>query len=136
MRCIFFKFKIRRVVFLSSKADALYFFLNLKSVTYRKFQFKFMLFRKARKMQNMSFSRSKENQNVIFLDANIFQILTSRKIFNSKSNALYLFQSKIWRVVFLCFFFKFKMWRVVFLCFFQIQNKTRCIFLNSKSDAL
>ena len=50
-------------------------------------------------MQNMSFSRSKKYQNVIFLDANIFQNLTCRKIFNSKSNALYFFQFKIWRVV-------------------------------------
>ena len=74
-------------------------FLYSKSVTYRKFQFKIMLFKKARKMQNMSFSRSKRSQNVIFLDANIFQNLTCRKNSNSKSNAMYFFQFKIWRVV-------------------------------------
>ena len=50
-------------------------------------------------MQNMSFSRSEKNQNVIFLDAKIFQNLSCRKMFNSKSNALYLFQTKIWRVI-------------------------------------
>ena len=50
-------------------------------------------------MQYMSFSRSKKNQNVTFLDANIFQNLTCQKSFNSKSNALFFFQSKIWRVV-------------------------------------
>ena len=47
-----------------------------------------MLFGKERKMQNMSFSRSKKNQNEVFLDAKIFQNLTCRKKFNSKSNAM------------------------------------------------
>ena len=50
-------------------------------------------------MQKMSFSRSYKNQNVIFLDANTFQNLTCPKSFISKSNTLYFFQSKIWRVV-------------------------------------
>ena len=50
-------------------------------------------------MQKMSSSRCKKNQNVIFLDAKFFQYLTCRKVFNSKSNALYFFQSNIWRVV-------------------------------------
>ena len=50
-------------------------------------------------MQNMSFSRSKMNQNVIFWMQTFFQNLTCPKIFNSKSNALYFFQSKIWRFV-------------------------------------
>ena len=68
-----------------------------------------MIFEKARKMQKMSFPLSKKNQNVIFLDANIFQNLTSRENFISKSNALY---------------------------FFSIQNLTLCKNFKSKSDAL
>ena len=84
-------------------------FFNSKSVTYRKFQLKIMLFEKARRMQIMSFSRNKMNQNVMFLDANMFQNLTCRKIFNSKSNALY---------------------------FFLVQKLTRCKNSKSKSDAL
>ena len=67
-------------------------------------------------MQKMSFSRSKKKQNV-FLDAHIFQNLTSRKSFNSKSNALYFFQFKIGRVAKT-----------------SNQNPTRCENFNSKSD--
>ena len=44
------------------------------------------------------------------------QNLTRRKNFNSKSNALYLFKFKIWRVV---FFFQFEIWHVMK---FSIQN--------------
>ena len=76
-----------------------------------------MLFKKTRKMQNMSFSRSKKHKNVILSDANIFQNMTCRKFFNSKSKALYFFQSKIWRVVTT-----------------SNQNLTRCETFNSKSD--
>ena len=47
-----------------------------------------MLFEKARKMPNMSFSRSKMNENVFFLLQTTFQNLTCRKNFFSKSNAL------------------------------------------------
>ena len=50
-------------------------------------------------MQNMSFSRSKKNQNVIFWMPTFFQNVTCPNFFNSKSNALYFFQSKIWRFV-------------------------------------
>ena len=78
-----------------------------------------MLTRKARKMQNMSLSRSKENQNVIFWMQTIFQKLTCRKIFNSKHNALYFFQPKIRRVVEPLY-----------------QNLTRFENFVSKSDAL
>ena len=53
-----------------------------------------MLFKKAQKMQNMSFSRCKKNQNVIFLDANIFQNLTGGKNFNSKSDRFPKFSEK------------------------------------------
>ena len=69
-------------------------------------------------MQNISFSWSKKNQNV-FLDANIFSKAEMSKIFTSKTNALYFFQSKIWRVVKLL-----------------NQNLTRCGNFVSKSDAI
>ena len=62
-------------------------------------------------------NQRKMNQNVIFLDANIFQNLTCQKIFNSKSNALCFLQSHIWRVVKTSY-----------------QNLTRCENFNSKSD--
>ena len=93
--------------------------LKSKSDAYWNFQFKNMLFKKAPKMQNMSFSRSKMNQNVIFWMQTFFQNLTCPKIFNSKSNALYFFQSKIWRFVKLL-----------------NQNLTRFEFFFPKSDAL
>ena len=67
-------------------------------------------------MQNMSFSRSKKNQSVIFWLQTFFQSLTFQKIFNSESNALYLLQSKILSVV----FFYFKIWHVVKLF---VQNQ-------------
>ena len=71
-------------------------------------------------MQNMSFSRSKMSQNVIFECKQIFkflkdenfliqnltrciffslQNLTRCKTFKSKSDALYIFYFKIWHVV-------------------------------------
>ena len=93
-------------------------FFNSKSVTYRKLQFKIMLFKTARKMKNMSFSRSKKNQNVIFLHANIFQNLTCRKVFKSNSNALF-----------------FKIQNLTG-CIFSFQNLTRCENFKSKCDAL
>ena len=70
-----------------------------KNDAYWIFKFKIMLFKKAPKMQNKSFLRSKTNQNVIFWMQTYFQNLTCPKFFYSKSNALYFFQSKIWRVV-------------------------------------
>ena len=90
-------------------------------------------------MLNVSFSRSKENQNVIFWLQTFFKTWR-RKSSNSKSNALYFFsiqnltrcknfKSKSDAL----YFFKFKIWRGVI---FKIQNKTRCISLSSKSDAL
>ena len=57
-----------------------------------------MLFKKAQKMQNMSFSRIKMNQNVIFECEQFFKFWQDEK--------------------------------------FLIQNLTRRIFLNPKSDAL
>ena len=84
-----------------------------------------MLFRKARKRQKKSFSRSQMIQNRIFWTQTFFQNLTCQKVFNSDSNALYFLQSKFWRVVKLsnqnltrCLFF-FNIWRVVN---FFIQN--------------
>ena len=86
---IFFQSQIWRVVNLSNR--------NLARIEI--FNSKICFLRKVPKMQNMSFSRSKMNQNVIFWMQTFFQNLTSPKIFNSKSNALYFFQSKIWRFV-------------------------------------
>ena len=67
-----------------------------------------MLFEKARKMQNMSFSRSEKNQNVIF----------SMQTFFSKSDVEQFLIQKVTR------------------CFVSVQNLTRCKNLVSKSDAL
>ena len=50
-------------------------------------------------MRKTSFLMSKMNQTVIFLDRSIFQNLTCWNIFDSKTNALYFFQTKIWRLV-------------------------------------
>ena len=85
----FFQSQIWRVVNISNR--------NLTRIEI--FNSKICFLRKAAKMQNMSFSRSKMNQNVIFWMQTFFQNLTCPKIFNSKSNALYFFQSKIWRFV-------------------------------------
>ena len=64
------------------------------------------------------------------------QNLTRCKIFNSKSDALFFLQFKIWRVV---FFFEFKIWRLVFFQFkiwhvmdFSIENH---VFLKSTKNA-
>ena len=60
----------------------------------------------------------------------------SRKKNLSKSDALYFFQVKIWRVVFFfnskseaLYFFQFKIWRV----FFSTENLTRNEIFNTKS---
>ena len=63
------------------------------------FSFQNHAFKKAPKMRNVSLSRSKMNQNVIFWMETLFQKMTYPKFFNSKSNALYFFESKIWRFV-------------------------------------
>ena len=89
-----------------------------KSDAFWKFQFKIMLFRKAPKMQNKSFSRNKRNQNVIFWMQTFFQNPTCPNFFKSKSNALYFFQSKIWRFVKILI----KIWRVLKFLF---ENLTR-----------
>ena len=89
-----------------------------KSDAFWNFQFKIMLFRKATKMQNKSFSRINMNQNMISWMQTIFQNLTCPKFFNSKYNGSYFFQSKTWRFVKLFnknltrFEFFFKNWRV------------------------
>ena len=108
-----------------------------KSEAYWNFQFKILPFKKALKMQNMSFSRSKKNQNAIFWMQTIFQNLTSPNFFNSKSNTLYFFQSKTLRFVKLFsriltrFDFFFKIWRVRNIEFkiWQFLN-----FFSPKSD--
>ena len=66
-----------------------------------------MLLKKAQKLQIMSFSRSKEDQNVIFWMQTFF---------------------KIWRVE------KFLIQNLT--GFFSIQNLTQCLNFKSKSDAL
>ena len=93
-------------------------YFKSKSDAYWNFQFKILPFKKALKMQNMSFSRSKKNQNVIFWMQTFFQNLTRPIFSNSKSNTLYFFQSKTLHFVKLfnrsltCFDFFFKIWRV------------------------
>ena len=77
-------------------------------------------------MQELSFSRNKMNPNLFFWMQTFFQNLTSRKIFDSKSNALYFFQTKMWRVVKL-------LNQNLTRCIFLFQNLTRCNFLYSKS---
>ena len=105
-----------RCFFLNSKSDGLYIcqfpICHVKKISIRNHAFE-----KARKLQHMSFSRSKLNRNLIFWMQTIFQNLTCWKIFISKSNALYFFQFKIWRVVKT-----------------SNQNLTRCKNFNSKSD--
>ena len=120
---------LKRCIFLSSKYDALYFinlkiwrvvfFLSSKSDTYWNFQIKIMLLKKERKMQKRSFSRSKRNQNVVFWIQTLFQKLTCRKNFNSKSKAFIFFRPKISCVVNLL-----------------NQNPTRCESFVSKPNAL
>ena len=70
---------------------------NQNLTSFENFHFKIMLLKNATKMQIMSLSRSILNQNVIFWMQTFFQNLTCGKILNSKSKALYFFQSKIWR---------------------------------------
>ena len=136
----FFQSQIRRVVNLS----------NWNLTRFEIFISKLCVLKKAAKMQNMSFSRSKMNQNVIFWMQTFFQNLTRPNFFNSKSNTLYFFQSKtlrfvnflieIWRVM--NFFFKiwrvgkieFKIWQFLkffspksdFYGVFQVLTEWRC----------
>ena len=86
---VFFQSQIRRVVNLS----------NWNLTRFEIFISKLCVFKKAAKMQNMSFWRSKMNQNVIFWMQTFFQNLTRPNFFNSKSNTLYFFQSKTLRFV-------------------------------------
>ena len=89
-------FKIWRVVFFPVKiCRVVVFFNSIQNLTRNEFfLYKIMLFKKARNLQNMSFSWSKMNQNVIFWKRKIFQNLRCRKIFDSKSNALYFFSNQ------------------------------------------
>ena len=73
--------------------------LNQTLTRFEIFHFKIMLFKKEPKMQIKSFSRSKINQNVVFCMQTFFQKMICPKFFNSKSNAMYFFQFKIWRFV-------------------------------------
>ena len=75
-------------------------------------------FWKSTKRQFMSFWRSKKNQNVICCIEIFVHNLKCWITFTSKSNALYFFQYKIWRVV-----------------SFLNQNLTICENFVSKSDA-
>ena len=98
-----------RFIFFNSKSDALYcfqfkiwrvVFFSIQNLTRKEIcNTKSCFLKKHKKMQNMPFSRSKMDQNVIFWVQTIFQNVTCRKICNSKSNSLYFFQSNIWRVV-------------------------------------
>ena len=113
-----------------------------KSDAYWNLQFKILPFKKALKMQNMSFSQSKMNQNVIFRMQTIFQYLTRPSFFNSKCNTLFFFRSKTLRFVKLFnrnltrfeFFFKicrvgkieFKTWQ--FLKFFSPKSDFYLVF--------
>ena len=108
IRCNIFNSKPDASFFLNPRMTRWTFF-NSKSVTYRKFQFKIKLLKKARKLQIMSFSRSKEDQNVIFwmqtffkiwrLEKFLIQNLTRCIFFNPKSDAMLKLQIKFWRVV-------------------------------------
>ena len=113
-----------------------------KSDAYWNLQFKILPFKKALKMQNMSFSQSKMNQNVIFRMQTIFQYLTRPNFLNSKCNTLFFFRSKTLRFVKLFnrnltrfeFFFKicrvgkieFKTWQ--FLKFFSPKSDFYLVF--------
>ena len=72
-----------------------------------------MFFVEAQKMQNMSFSRIKLSQNVIFGKDLFFSKSDMSKKFDSEPNALYFFSPKFDA---LCFF-QYKIWHAVF---FQI----------------
>ena len=85
---------------------------------YWNFQFKIMLLKKHQKSKKSRFRGVKWTKSD-FLHANFFQNLTCRTFFNSKSNALYFFQSKTWRFVKT-----------------SNQNLTRLEIFISKSDVL
>ena len=70
-------------------------------------------------MQNMSFSRSKMNQNVNFECKQFFKFWQDEKFLIQNLTRCIFFQSKIWRVVKLL-----------------NQNLMRCIFFILKSDTL
>ena len=94
--------------FFKSKSDALFFF-RFKIWHVMKFSIQNLDFYDSTKNAKNWFSRSKMNQNMIFRMQTLFQNLTCRKIFSSKSNALYFFSKK---------------------------NLPRCNDFKSKSDAL
>ena len=107
-RCIFLNSKydalyflirnLKRCIFLNSNYDASY-FLILNQPRKENFNSKSCFLKKHEKAKICRFHGVKRTKTWFFLDANNFQNLTCRKNFNSKSNALYFFQSKIWRVV-------------------------------------
>ena len=110
---------------------------KLKCDPFWKVSFQNHAFKTAPKMRNVSFSRSKLNQNAIFWMETLFQKLTCPKIFNSKSNALYFsvqnlklcksFKSK--SIAFGNFYFK--IWSVRKIEFKIWENIK---FLSPKSD--
>ena len=100
---------------------------NSKSDAFWKVSFQNHAFKKAPKGQNISLSRSKMNENVIFWMQKFFRKLTCPKFNNSKSNALYFFQSKIWRFV--------RLFHQNLTCFEIFISKADALEkLNSKSE--
>ena len=121
--------------------------IKLKCDAFSKVSFQNHAFKKAPKMRNMPFSRSKMNQNVVFWMEtflqkwhvqNFFiqnltrcsfsiQNLTLRKTFYSKSDAFWNFYFKIWRVGKIAF----QIWQVlklflrnlIFMLFFAFSLK-------------
>ena len=82
--------------------------------------FKIVLFKSARKTQNLRILRSKLNQNVIFCVQNFFKIVLFKNYFFFK---IMRFKNKVF----------FKIWRNVKIL---IRNLTRRKNFSSKSDAL
>ena len=90
-----------------------------------------MLFKVARKTQKMHILRGILNQNVTFCVQNFFEKLLYKINFFFKIvlfKKAFFFKIMLFENVFLL-----KIWRVVK---FSIQNQTRRIFSNPKSDAL
>ena len=114
-RCFFKIHNMTRCIFLNSKSDALFFSIQNLSLK-ENFNSKSCFLIKHEICEIYGFHGVKRTKG-FFSDAIVFQNLTCRKIFNSKSKALYFHQSKIWRVVKI-----------------SIQNLTRCKNFIWKSD--
>ena len=118
---------LTRCIFLNSKYDALYFFkfriwravfLSNQNLSHKEnFNSKSCFLKKHKKCKICRFHGVKSIKTWFFRMQTFFKIWHVENFFNSKSNALYFFQSKIWRVVTT-----------------SNQNLTRCETFNSKSD--